>query len=94
MRTRLRHLLAAALAAVTIVTVSACAAIPTDGPVRAGQTIKDESLSGVDYRPDKPVSGADQTAILRGFIAAGTGIGWATAGADIARYSKTTVRAG
>jgi len=73
MRTRLRHLLAAALAAVTIVTVSACAAIPTDGPVRAGQTIKDESLSGVDYRPDKPVAGADQTAILRGFIAAGTG---------------------
>ncbi|MET3450834.1 LpqB family beta-propeller domain-containing protein [Curtobacterium sp. 1544] len=73
MRTRLRHLLAAALAAVTIITVSACAAIPTDGPVRAGQTIKDESLSGVDYRPDKPVAGADQTAILRGFIAAGTG---------------------
>jgi len=73
MRTRLRHLVAAALAAVTIITVSACAAIPTDGPVRAGQTIKDESLSGVDYRPDKPVAGADQTAILRGFIAAGTG---------------------
>ncbi|WP_144757351.1 LpqB family beta-propeller domain-containing protein [Curtobacterium pusillum] len=73
MCTRLRRLVAAALAAVTIVTVSACAAIPTDGPVRAGQTIKDESISGVDYRPDKPVAGADQTAILRGFIAAGTG---------------------
>lgn len=28
-----------------------------------------------------------------GTIAAGTGIGWATAGADIARYSKTSVRA-
>lgn len=73
MRTRLRNVLAAALAAVTVIAVSACAAIPTDGPVRAGQTIKDESLSGVDYRPDKPVAGADQTAILRGFIAAGTG---------------------
>lgn len=73
MRTRLRNVLAVALAAVTVVAVSACAAIPTDGPVRAGQTIKDESLSGVDYRPDKPVAGADQTAILRGFIAAGTG---------------------
>ena len=73
MRTRFRTLVAAALAALTVVAVSACAAIPTDGPVRAGQTIKDESISGVDYRPDKPVAGSDQTAILRGFIAAGTG---------------------
>ncbi|WP_439693456.1 purine-cytosine permease family protein [Curtobacterium sp. SP.BCo] len=32
-------------------------------------------------------------AIGIGTIAAGTGIGWATAGADIARYSKTSVRA-
>ncbi|WIB15491.1 cytosine permease [Curtobacterium sp. MCPF17_050] len=29
-----------------------------------------------------------------GTIAAGTGIGWATAGADIARYTRTSVRAG
>ncbi|TDN45633.1 sporulation and spore germination protein [Curtobacterium flaccumfaciens] len=73
MRTRFRHLIAVALAAVTVVAVSACAAIPTDGPVRSGQTIKDESVSGLDYRPFKPVAGSDQTAILRGFIAAGTG---------------------
>ncbi|MFJ3385501.1 MULTISPECIES: purine-cytosine permease family protein [unclassified Curtobacterium] len=32
-------------------------------------------------------------AIGIGTIAAGTGIGWATAGADIARYTKTSVRA-
>lgn len=73
MRTRFRHLIAVALAAATVVAVSACAAIPTDGPVRSGQTIKDESVSGLDYRPFKPVAGSDQTAILRGFIAAGTG---------------------
>jgi hypothetical protein len=73
MRARLRHVLAVALAAVTLVALSACAAIPTDGPVRSGQTIKDESVSGIDYRPYKPVPGSDQTAILRGFIAAGTG---------------------
>lgn len=73
MRTRLRRLVAVALAAVTVVAVSACAAIPTDGPVRSGQTIKDESVSGLDYRPSKPVAGSDQTAILRGFIDAGTG---------------------
>jgi purine-cytosine permease-like protein len=29
-----------------------------------------------------------------GTIAAGTGIGWATAGADIARYTRTSVKAG
>jgi len=73
MRTRFRTVVATALAALTVVAVSACAAIPTGGDVRAGQSIKDESISGVDYRPDKPIAGSDQTAILRGFIAAGTG---------------------
>ncbi|MCT9621616.1 MULTISPECIES: LpqB family beta-propeller domain-containing protein [unclassified Curtobacterium] len=73
MRTRFRTLVATALAALTIVAVSACAAIPTDGAVRSGGVIKDQSVSGVDYRPGKPVPGADQTTILRGFIAAGTG---------------------
>lgn len=73
MRHPIRHVLAVALAAVSLLAVTACAAIPTDGAVRTGQTIKDESLSGVDFRPDKPITGSDQTAILRGFIAAATG---------------------
>ncbi|KTR17866.1 GerMN domain-containing protein [Curtobacterium citreum] len=73
MRNTLRAAVATALAALTVVAVTACAAIPTDGPVRAGQSVKDESISGVDFRPDKPVDGSDQTAILRGFVAAGTG---------------------
>jgi hypothetical protein len=73
MRPRLRHVVAAALAALSVLTLTACAAIPVDGAVRTGQTIKDESLSGVDFRPDKPITGSDQTAILRGFIAAATG---------------------
>lgn len=72
-RPRLRHVVAAALAAVSVMALTACAAIPVDGAVRTGQTIKDESLSGVDFRPDKPITGSDQTAILRGFIAAATG---------------------
>lgn len=72
-RPRLRHVVAAALAAVSVLALTACAAIPVDGAVRTGQTIKDESLSGVDFRPDKPITGSDQTAILRGFIAAATG---------------------
>lgn len=72
-RPRLRYVVAAALAAVSVLALTACAAIPVDGAVRTGQTIKDESLSGVDFRPDKPITGSDQTAILRGFIAAATG---------------------
>ncbi|PCN49316.1 hypothetical protein Csp2054_03840 [Curtobacterium sp. 'Ferrero'] len=72
-RRRPRRLLAVALAALTLVAVSACAAIPVSGDVRSGQTIKDESVSGVDFRPDGPSDGADQTTILRGFIAAATG---------------------
>ena len=60
MRHRIRHVLAVALAAVSLFAVTACAAIPTDGAVRTGQTIKDESLSGVDFRPDKPITGSDQ----------------------------------
>ncbi|ROP64360.1 GerMN domain-containing protein [Curtobacterium sp. PhB115] len=73
MRTRIRHVLAVAVAAMGLVALTACAAIPTDGPVRSGQAIKDESVSGVDFRPYKPNVGADQTEILRGFIAAATG---------------------
>ncbi|MBT2503115.1 GerMN domain-containing protein [Curtobacterium sp. ISL-83] len=72
-RGRLRRLAAVTLAALTLVAVSACAAIPTGGDVRTGQTIKDESVSGVDFRPEGPTSGSDQTTILRGFIAAATG---------------------
>ncbi|WP_182046810.1 GerMN domain-containing protein [Curtobacterium sp. ME26] len=73
MRSRFRTAVATTLAALALVALTACAAIPTGGAVRSGQSIKDESISGVDYRPDRPVPGADQTAVLRGFVAAGTG---------------------
>lgn len=73
MRARLRTLVATALAALTVVALTACAAIPTGGGVRTGQSVKDEAISGFELRPDRPVAGADQTAILRGFVAAGTG---------------------
>ncbi|MCJ1713330.1 LpqB family beta-propeller domain-containing protein [Curtobacterium sp. VKM Ac-2922] len=73
-RTRpVRRALAVALAALTLVAVSACAAIPTGGPVRTGQSLKDESVSGVDYRPSAPEDGSTQSAILRGFVNAATG---------------------
>ncbi|WP_255252665.1 purine-cytosine permease family protein [Curtobacterium sp. 'Ferrero'] len=45
----------------------------------------------VSAQPAGPVAAM---AIGIGTIAAGTGIGWATAGADIARYTRTSVKAG
>lgn len=73
MRARLRTLVVVTLAALSVVALSACAAIPTGGGVRTGQSVKDEAISGFELRPDRPVAGMDQTAILRGFVAAGTG---------------------
>lgn len=72
--TRLRLVLTAALAAVTLLFATACAAIPTGGPVRSGQSITDESpTGGVDYRPTGPEDGANQTDLLTQFIDAATG---------------------
>lgn len=73
MRSRTRRATAAVLAAITVAVLTACAAIPTDGPVRSGGVLKDQSVSGLDFRPGKPVAGSDEATILRGFIAAGTG---------------------
>lgn len=71
---RLRGLLTTALAALTLVGVTACAAIPVSGPVRSGQSITDESQSGgVDYRPSGPEAGSDQAEVLTQFIDAATG---------------------
>lgn len=72
-RRGVRRALAVAVAALTLVVLTACAAIPVSGDVRSGQSIKDESVSGVELRPDGPSGGEDQTAVLRGFIAAATG---------------------
>ncbi len=42
---------------------------------------------------DTPAGPVSAVVIGIGIIAAGTGIGWASAGADIARYSRTTTKA-
>ncbi|WP_144763719.1 GerMN domain-containing protein [Curtobacterium sp. 9128] len=69
----LRRAVAAALAAVALVALTACAAIPTGGPVRSGQSLKGDSLSGVDFRPSGPQDGQDQATVLEKFIDAATG---------------------
>jgi spore germination protein GerM len=69
----IRRVVSALLAALVVVVLTACAAIPTSGPVQKGSTVEDQALSGVDFRPDGPTKGSDQETILRQFIDAATG---------------------
>jgi hypothetical protein len=72
--TRIRTLLATALAALTLVAVTACAAIPVSGDVHAGRSISDQSQGGgVDLRPSGPQKGASQEQMLAAFVEAATG---------------------
>ncbi|MFZ7089044.1 LpqB family beta-propeller domain-containing protein [Curtobacterium sp. RRHDQ10] len=71
--TRVRRLVVGVLAAVALVALTACAAIPTTGPVQTAGKVQDDTSSGFDYRPDAPVPGSDQETILRKFIDAATG---------------------
>ncbi|KQO62140.1 GerMN domain-containing protein [Curtobacterium sp. Leaf261] len=70
---RLRRGAAALLAGLALVALTACAAIPTTGPVQRGSKVQDDTQSGLDYRPDGPVKGSDQETILQDFIRAATG---------------------
>ncbi|MFZ6993673.1 GerMN domain-containing protein [Curtobacterium sp. RRHDQ66] len=72
-RARVRRTVGVALAAVALVALTACAAIPTGGPVRDGQSLKGDSVSGVDFRPSGPQDGQDQDTVLEKFIDAATG---------------------
>lgn len=71
--TRFRRTVGVALAAAALVALTACAAIPTGGPVRDGQSLKGDSVSGVDFRPSGPQDGQDQDTVLEKFIDAATG---------------------
>ncbi|MCT9818727.1 LpqB family beta-propeller domain-containing protein [Microbacterium sp. W1N] len=63
-----------ALAAVLILALTACAGLPTSGPVRIGQAAGD---AGGDlpfaYVPDGPTEGMTPQQVVEGFIAAGSG---------------------
>lgn len=81
---RLRALAAAAATALAAAVLTACAGLPTSGPVNAGVVISDDGASGdVVFIPKGPVDDATPQQIVEGFIAAGSGPGpganWATA---------------
>lgn len=69
---RRRRGLAALLALVGLL-ATGCAAIPDSGPVEAGPPIEAGDETEQQFIPNGPVAGADQEAVLRGFVAAATG---------------------
>lgn len=75
-RTRRRWRLAAwVLAAVVLLVVSGCAAIPTNGPVGKSEPLSPRNNSvNVDLEQFGPVAGASPESIIRGFVDAGTGV--------------------
>lgn len=79
-RPRRAVLLAIILAAAAALT--ACAGLPTDGPVNAGLAVDaDAPPDVVSFLPDKPQEGASPQQIVEGFIRAGSGptSNWETA---------------
>lgn len=79
---RMRPLGTVGLAAVLALLLTACAGLPTSGPVNAGQPITDEDSNGdTVFFPDDPGEDATPQQIVEGFIAAGSGPSgnWATA---------------
>ncbi len=55
------------------VSLAACGGIPTSGSVHAGEPFVGEQAGDLVFNPLDPVAGADQRAILDGFMAAFTG---------------------
>ncbi|MGB4778130.1 LpqB family beta-propeller domain-containing protein [Microbacterium sp.] len=81
---RLRGLHCATTVVLLAAVLTACAGLPTSGPVNAGVPISDDGTRGdVVFIPNEPVKDATPQQIVEGFIAAGSGPGananWATA---------------
>src|SRR5690554_6243802 len=71
---RMRRVGLVAVAMAAVVTLSSCVTIPTSGGVITGREISDQEVErGSEVIPEGPVAGADQQAILSGFIAAHSG---------------------
>lgn len=65
-----RSILALAVAMFATLALAACDAVPDSGPVREGLESLDQSERGVLFNPSGPIPGADQEAIVRGFVRA------------------------
>ncbi len=72
MRRRARSVAAASVALFALL-LTGCVVIPTSGGVIAGDRLADEDAPASVLLPQGPEPGADQQAILQGFLRAGTG---------------------
>src|SRR5690554_728310 len=71
---RMRGLALVAASAAAVLTLTSCIAIPNSGAVITGREVSEQGLErGLEVIPDGPIAGADQQAILSGFIAAHSG---------------------
>lgn len=77
-----RGILISALAALSAIVLSACAGLPTSGPVNEGLSAQEEGgAPDLSFIPDRPQPGATPEEIVEGFIRAGSGPagGWSRA---------------
>lgn len=77
-----RRALIAVFAAALALTLSACAGLPTSGPVNAGvDPDSDAAPPNISFIPDRPQPGASPVQIVDGFLRAGSGPtdNWSTA---------------
>ena len=73
MRRRMLRIALAAIATATVLALSACAGLPTSGPVFAGLRPGEVAPPDFSYVPVKPQDGASPEQIVQGFIDAGIG---------------------
>jgi hypothetical protein len=73
---RMRRLASVAIATVAAIALSSCVSIPSSGPVLTGREVSEqETGSGSEVVPEGPIAGAEQEAILSGFLSAHSGSG-------------------
>lgn len=65
-----RRLVSTILASFALLALAACATVPDSGPVREGLPNLTQVERGAFMNPQGPVAGADQEAIVRGFVRA------------------------
>ncbi len=70
-----RRIGAALVAVLTAVVLTACAGLPTSGPVKLGLAPGDGTAPAFVFQPDSPQIGASPQQIVEGFLRAGSGPG-------------------
>ncbi|WP_375384759.1 LpqB family beta-propeller domain-containing protein [uncultured Microbacterium sp.] len=88
-----RRLAAVALAVVTATLLTACAGLPTSGPVEPGLNAGDDGAApAFVFEPDSPQPGASPQQIVDGFIRAGSGPGPANGWSVAREYLAPGIR--